>query len=83
MSVVKELLGESQYIEYKKVIYHEIGIILENKKEFIQYNLIDDSKKRTRIIDICDFLYLEKDMENFNKMESILKILEIKENIES
>jgi len=80
MSSVKDLLGESQYIEYKKVIYYEMGIILENKKEFIQCS-IDDSKKRTRVIDICDFLYLEKDMENFDKMELVLKILEIKENI--
>ena len=81
MSVVEKLLGFNQYSEYRKIVYYEMWIILEGKKEFIQSSYISEVHKKRRISEICDFLYLEKDMENFNKMDNILKILQIKENI--
>jgi hypothetical protein len=81
MSAVEKILGHSQYVEYKRIVYYEMWIILENKRDFIQFNLIPDIDKKRRISEICDFLYLEKDMENFNKMNNILKIIQIKENI--
>jgi uncharacterized Fe-S cluster-containing protein len=82
MSEVTKLLGNSVYRIYKKTIYYEIQIILEHKKDFIQFDTPDVDKK-IRISEICDFLYLEKDMENYNKMNNILKILQIRENIHS
>ena len=81
MSSVEKILGHSQYVEYKRIVYYEMWIILENKRDFIQFSLISDKDKKRRISEICDFLYLEKDMENFNKMNNILKIIQIKENI--
>jgi uncharacterized Fe-S cluster-containing protein len=63
-------------------MYYEMWIILENKRNFIQFDTSDVDKK-IRISEICDFLYLEKDMENYNKMNNILKILQIRENIHS
>jgi hypothetical protein len=83
MTAVEKILGRSRYVEYKRIVYYEMWIILENKKEFIQFKSISNLDKKIRISEICDFLYLEKDMENFNKMNSILKILEIKQNINS
>jgi hypothetical protein len=83
MSVVEKLLGFNQYSEYRKIVYYEMWIILDGKKEFIQSSSISEAHKKRRISEICDFLYLEKDMENFNKMDNILKILQIKENIHS
>lgn len=83
MSVVEKLLGKSNYVEYRKIVYYEMWIILENKREFIQFEKVDGEDKKIRVSEILDFLYLEKDMENFNKLNSILKILEIKENISS
>jgi hypothetical protein len=81
MSTVEKILGRSNYVEYKRIVYYEMWIILENKRDFIQFNDIPDVDKKIRISEICDFLYLEKDMENFNRMNDILKILQIKENI--
>lgn len=83
MSAVEKILGKSHYIEYRRIVYYEMWIILENKRDFIQFDSISNTDKKIRISEICDFLYLEKDIENFNKMNNILKILEIKEKIRS
>jgi hypothetical protein len=83
MSEVTKLLGDSVYRIYKKTIYHEMQIILENKKDFIQFDSVSSHEKKRRISEICDFLYLEKDMENFKRIDNILKILQIKEKIYS
>lgn len=83
MSEVTKLLGNSVYRIYKKTIYYEMQIILEHKKDFIQFDSVSPPEKKRRISEICDFLYLEKDMENFKKMDNILKILQIKEKIYS
>lgn len=83
MSEVTKLLGNSVYRIYKKTIYYEMQIILEHKKDFIQFDSVSPSEKKRRVSEICDFLYLEKDMENFKKMDNILKILQIKEKIYS
>ena len=82
MSAVEKILGRYQYTEYKRIVYYEMWIILENKRNFIQFDTPDVDKK-IRISEICDFLYLEKDMENYNNMNNILKILQIRENIHS
>jgi hypothetical protein len=82
MSAVEKILGRYQYSEYKRIVYYEMWIILENKRNFIQFDT-PDADKKIRISEICDFLYLEKDMENYNKMNNILKILQIRENIHS
>jgi ABC-type multidrug transport system ATPase subunit len=76
-----KLLGNSTYLIYKKTIYYEAFTILENKKEFIRFDSVPNGDKKKRVSEICDFLYLEKDRENFKKMDNILKILQIKEKI--
>jgi hypothetical protein len=81
MSAARRILGESQYFEYRKIVYYETHVILENRKEFISSKDVSNFNKMTRLSDICDFLYLEKDMENFNKVNSLLKILQIKEKV--
>jgi hypothetical protein len=64
MSTVEKILGRYQYAEYKRIVYYEMWIILENKRNFIQFDT-PDADKKIRISEICDFLYLEKDMENY------------------
>ena len=58
MSAVEKILGRYQYAEYKRIVYYEMWIILENKRNFIQFDTPDVDKK-IRISEICDFLYLE------------------------
>lgn len=81
MSAAKLILGEKEYFEYKKIVYYEAYVILENSREFILAKDISNWNKTRRLSEICDFLYLEKDMENFKKTNSLLKILQIKEKI--
>lgn len=81
MSAARLILGDKEYFEYRKIVYYEVHIILENKKEFLLTKDVSNWNKIKRISEICDFLYLEKDMENFKKSNSLLKILQIKEKI--
>ena len=83
MSEISKFLGNDTYSKYKKIIYFETKVILENKKDFIQFDLVSNTEKERRVREICDFLYLEKDMENFKIMNRILKILQVKEKINS
>lgn len=81
MGTAEKLLGKSRYSEYKKIIYYEMDIILQNKKNFIQSESVTNLEKKKRISEICDFLYMEKDMENFRNLNNILNVLQIKEKI--
>jgi hypothetical protein len=82
-STAELILGHVKYKSYKKIVYYEMWIIFDNKENFIQLESISNEDKINRVSEICDFLYLDKDMENFNKLDNILKILEIKKNIHS
>ena len=81
MSTARLILGDKEYFEYKKIVYYEVHVILENKKEFLLSRDVSNWNKMRRLSESCDFLYLEKDMENFKKVNSLLKILQIKEKI--
>ena len=45
MSAVEKILGRYQYAEYKRIVYYEMWIILENKRNFIQFDTPDVDKK--------------------------------------
>jgi hypothetical protein len=81
MSHLKDFLTPETYLEYKEMIYSEMKIILQNKKEYLNFNGIHISEKRRKVSEICDFLYLENDEENSELMEKLLIILRVKENI--
>jgi hypothetical protein len=81
MSGLKDFLTLETYIEYKRIIYSEMEFILQNKKEYICFDKIQNSEKKRKISEIYDFLYLEKDEENYKKIEDLLIVLKVKENM--
>ena len=63
------------------MVYSEMEFILRNKKEYISFDSIEISEKIRKISELYDFLYLEDDKINCKKIEDLLDILRVRENI--
>ena len=63
------------------MVYSEMEFILKNKKEYISFDSIEISEKIRKISELYDFLYLEDDKINCKKIEDLLDILRVRENI--
>ena len=81
MSGLKDFLIPEVYLGYKQMVYSEMEFILKNKKEYISFDSIEISEKIRKISELYDFLYLEDDKINCKKIEDLLDILRVRENI--
>ena len=81
MSGLKDFLTPEFYLGYKQMVYSEMEFILKNKKEYISFDSIEISEKIRKISELYDFLYLEDDKINCKKIEDLLDILRVRENI--
>lgn len=81
MSGLKDFLTPEVYLGYKQMVYSEMEFILRNKKEYISFDSIEISEKIRKISELYDFLYLEDDKINCKKIEDLLDILRVRENI--
>lgn len=63
------------------MVYSEMEFILKNKKEYISFDSIEISEKIRKISELYDFIYLEDDKINCKKIEDLLDILRVRENI--
>ena len=81
MSGLKDFLTPEVYLGYKQMVYSEMEFILKNKKEYISFDSIEISEKIRKISELYDFLYLEDDKINCKKIEDLLDILRVRENI--
>jgi len=81
VSGLKDFLIPEVYLGYKQMVYSEMEFILKNKKEYISFDSIEISEKIRKISELYDFLYLEDDKINCKKIEDLLDILRVRENI--
>jgi hypothetical protein len=81
VSGLKDFLTPEFYLGYKQMVYSEMEFILKNKKEYISFDSIEISEKIRKISELYDFLYLEDDKINCKKIEDLLDILRVRENI--
>jgi hypothetical protein len=81
VSGLKDFLTPEVYLGYKQMVYSEMEFILRNKKEYISFDSIEISEKIRKISELYDFLYLEDDKINCKKIEDLLDILRVRENI--
>jgi len=81
VSGLKDFLTPEVYLGYKQMVYSEMEFILKNKKEYISFDSIEISEKIRKISELYDFLYLEDDKINCKKIEDLLDILRVRENI--